>query len=144
VRPLRGGSSSCSSDSWSDWRGGPPLILVVEDIHWADRSTRDLLAFLARTLRAERIIIATHRTDEVFRGHPLRTFLPELYRARAVQRLELRPFTREEVADQLAAITGARVATQLVDSVFERSEGNAFTARSSSRCHPSKPGASFR
>jgi len=62
--------------------------------------------------RAERIIIATHRTDELFRGHPLRTFLAELYRARAVQRLELRPFTREEVAGQLAAITGARVAAQ--------------------------------
>ena len=106
-----------------------PLVLVVEDIHWADRSTRDLLAFLARTLRTERImVIATHRADELYRGHPLRPFLAELYRARVVRLLELRPFTRDEVADQLAAITGTRPDPALADAIFERSEGNAFYA----------------
>ena len=104
-----------------------PLILVIEDIHWADRSTRDLLAFLAKTLRAEPImIIATHRTDELYRGHPLRPFLAELYRSRSVQLLELHPFTREEVGEQVTAITGRRVSPKVLDAVFERSEGNAF------------------
>lgn len=104
-----------------------PLVLVVEDIQWADRSTRDLLAFLSKTLRRERImVIATHRTDALYRGHPLRPFLAELYRARSVQLLELPPFTRDEVAQQLAAITGGRVPATVVDSVFARSEGNAF------------------
>ena len=61
-----------------------PLVLVLEDLHWSDRSTRDLLAFLVRNLRAERIVIvATYRSDELYRGHPLRPFLAELDRGRA-------------------------------------------------------------
>ena len=48
-----------------------PLALVLEDVHWSDRSTRDLLAFLARNLRGERVqLIATYRSDELYRGHP--------------------------------------------------------------------------
>ena len=54
-----------------------PLLLVLEDLHWSDRSTRDLLAFLVRNLRAERIVIvATYRSDELYRGHPLRRSSP--------------------------------------------------------------------
>ena len=106
-----------------------PLVLVVEDIHWAGRSTRDLLKFLSKTLRAERImLIATHRSDELYRGHPLRPYLAELYRARDVNLLELRPFTRDEQSQQLFAITGAHLAPAVVDSVYARSEGNAFYA----------------
>jgi DNA-binding CsgD family transcriptional regulator len=98
-------------------------------VHWSDRSTRDLLAFLARNLRGERVqLIATYRSDELVRGHPLRSFLAELERNRRVQRIDLEPFTREEVGEQLAGILGDRADTGLVDSVFERSEGNAFLA----------------
>ena len=58
-----------------------PMVLVLEDLHWSDRSTRDLLAFLVRNLRAERIVVvATYRSDEFHRGHPLRPFLAELDR----------------------------------------------------------------
>ena len=71
-----------------------PLVLVLEDLHWSDRSTRDLLAFLVRNLRAERIVlVATYRSDELHRGHPLRPFLAELDRGRRTCRLDLRPFT---------------------------------------------------
>ena len=106
-----------------------PLILVLEDLHWADRSTRDLLAFLARSLRSERImLVATYRADELYRGHPLRAFLAELHRPRIVQRLDLRPFTREEIDEHVTGILGAPPAPALVDSVFGRSEGNAFFA----------------
>ncbi|MBW3652513.1 MAG: AAA family ATPase [Actinobacteria bacterium] len=106
-----------------------PLILVLEDLHWADRSTRDLLAFLARSLRSERImLVGTYRSDELYRGHPLRALLAELYRARMVQRLDLRPFDCGEVAEHLAGILGAPPAPALVESVFRRSEGNAFFA----------------
>lgn len=106
---------------------GNPIALVVEDVHWSDRSTRDLVAFLARNLRGERVqLIATYRSDELYRGHPLRGFLVELERNRRVQRIDLEPFTRDEVSEQLAGILGDGVDTGLVDSVFERSQGNAF------------------
>ena len=106
-----------------------PLAIVFEDVHWSDRSTRDLLAFLARNLRGERVqLIATYRSDELYRGHPLRSFLAELERNRRVQRIDLEPFTRDEVGEQLAGILGDRVDTRLVESVFERSQGNAFLA----------------
>ena len=104
-----------------------PLVLVLEDVHWSDRSTRDLLAFLARNLRGERVLlIATYRSDELYRGHPLRAFLAELERNRRVQRIDLELFNRNEVSEQLAGILGDRVDVGLVDSVFERSQGNAF------------------
>ncbi|HEY7621977.1 MAG TPA: AAA family ATPase [Solirubrobacteraceae bacterium] len=106
-----------------------PLVLVIEDLHWADRSTRDLLAFVARNLRDERILLlATFRSDELYRGHPLRPFLAELERSRRVERLELAPFTRDELAEQLTAILGRAADRPLVDSILERSEGNAFFA----------------
>jgi predicted ATPase len=59
-----------------------PAVLVVEDLHWADRSTRDLLAFLHRNLRHGRLLLVmTYRSDELHRRHPLRPFLAELDRA---------------------------------------------------------------
>src|SRR4051812_31294625 len=62
-----------------------PLVLVLEDVHWADRSTLDLAAFLARALRAERVLlVATYRSDEVPRRPPLRAWLAELSRATSV------------------------------------------------------------
>ena len=104
-----------------------PVVLALEDLHWADRSTRDLLRFLAGNLRTERLaIFATYRADDLHRGHPLRTLLAELERGGAAERLHLRPFTRAEVADQMAALLGDPPAPAFVTEVFERAEGNAF------------------
>ena len=123
------GSSSSPSDCWGGWRPISPLLLVLEDLHWSDRSTRDLLAFLVRNLRAERIVlVATYRSDELHRGHPLRAFLAELDRGRRTRRLDLLPFSRAELGEHLEGILGARPERPLVDSVFERSQGNAFFA----------------
>jgi predicted ATPase len=84
-------------------------VLVVEDLHWADRSTRDLLAFLVRNLRHGRLLLVlTYRSDELHRRHPLRPFLAELDRGRQVERLELARFGPAEVAAQLAASRGRR------------------------------------
>ena len=67
-----------------------PLVLVIEDLHWADRATRDFLAFLLRAARRERLVlVATYRSDELHRRHPLRPFLTETERLDRVQRLEL-------------------------------------------------------
>jgi DNA-binding CsgD family transcriptional regulator/tetratricopeptide (TPR) repeat protein len=106
-----------------------PLVLVFEDLHWADQSTLDLLTFLVRTMRTSRVlIVATYRSEELHRGHPLRPLLLSLERVRSVQRIELPPFTRAEVAAQLEAIAGEPVDPELVERVHERSEGNAFLA----------------
>jgi ATP/maltotriose-dependent transcriptional regulator MalT len=104
-----------------------PVVLAIEDLHWADRSTRDLLRFLAANLRGERVaILATYRADDLHRGHPLRPLLAELERGGWTERLQLRPFTRAEVAEQIAGILGEPAAPAFVNEVFERAEGNAF------------------
>jgi DNA-binding CsgD family transcriptional regulator/tetratricopeptide (TPR) repeat protein len=102
-------------------------VLVVEDLHWADRSTRDLLAFLVRNLRHGRLLLVlTYRSDELHRRHPLRPFLAELDRGRRVERLELARFGPAEVAAQLAGIQGAPVPAELAARIHARSGGNAF------------------
>jgi DNA-binding CsgD family transcriptional regulator/tetratricopeptide (TPR) repeat protein len=102
-------------------------VLVVEDLHWADRSTRDLLAFLVRNLRRGRLLLLlTYRSDELHRRHPLRPFLAELDRGRRVERLELARFAPAEVAAQLAGIQGAPVPAELAARIHARSGGNAF------------------
>ena len=104
-----------------------PLVLIVEDAHWADPSTRDFLSFLIRNRRSERlVVVVTYRTDEVHRRHPLRAFLAEADRSRAVTRLSLERFTREELAELLTGILGEVPPPQLVDDLFGRAEGNPF------------------
>jgi DNA-binding CsgD family transcriptional regulator/tetratricopeptide (TPR) repeat protein len=102
-----------------------PLVLAVEDVHWSDQSTRDLLAFLVRNLRHERILlIVSYRSDEPQTAW-LGPWLAELDRG-PVQRLELPRLDRTETMAQLVAILGAAPPTDLVDAVFARSEGNPF------------------
>jgi predicted ATPase len=103
-----------------------PLVLVVEDLHWADRSTRDLLAFLVRNLRQERVLlVVTYRNDEPGQQR-LGPYLAELDRGGPVQRLELPRLDQTETAAQLAGILGVAPTAELVDAVFTRSEGNPF------------------
>jgi len=106
-----------------------PLLLVVEDVHWADRSTRDLLAFLIRTLRGGRVaLVASYRSDELHRRHPLRPLLAELVRVPDLERIDLAPFGRAELAEHLQAVAGHPVPPTVVDRILTRSEGNAFYA----------------
>ncbi|MFD7918698.1 AAA family ATPase [Streptomyces sp. NPDC059740] len=111
------------------------LVIVVEDLHWADRSTRELFAYLLRALHAARVLlVATYRSDDLHRRHPLRPFLAEVDRMRTVQWLDLQRFTHDEVRSQLAGITGGEPEHDLVDRVFARSEGNAFFVEELARC----------
>ena len=104
-----------------------PVLLVIEDLHWADRSSRELFAFLVRTLRRARLaIVASYRTDDVHRRHPLRPLLAQLARVPEVDRIELRPFDRAELTQHLEALVGKRVEAAAVDRILARSEGNAF------------------
>jgi DNA-binding CsgD family transcriptional regulator/tetratricopeptide (TPR) repeat protein len=106
-----------------------PLLWVMEDLHWADRSTRDLLAFLATYLRSGAVmLVLTFRSDELDRLHPLRGLLGELARNRRVVRLELPRFSRAELAELVAGLLGADPPTRLLDHIYTRSEGNPFFA----------------
>ncbi|AWS40257.1 LuxR family transcriptional regulator [Streptosporangium sp. 'caverna'] len=101
-----------------------PVILIIEDIHWADRSSRDLIAFLSRNLRtAPVLMILTYRSDDLHRQHPLRPVLAELGRLDGVLRLDLPRLTQTEVAAQMAGILGSAPEFAQVDKVFQRSEG---------------------
>ncbi len=103
------------------------VVLVLEDLHWADASTRHLLAYLFRTLRAGRLLVlATYRSDDIHRRHPLRPLLAELDRLRTVRRIELARFTREEAGRQIAGILAAEPDPAHVDEIYARSDGNAF------------------
>ncbi|MEV5008063.1 AAA family ATPase [Streptomyces sp. NPDC056159] len=103
------------------------VVVALEDLHWADASTRHLLAYLLRALRTGRLVVlATYRSDDIHRRHPLRPLLAELDRLRTVRRLELARFTRQEAGRQIAGILAAEPDPVQVDEIFERSDGNAF------------------
>jgi two-component sensor histidine kinase len=105
------------------------VLLVVEDLHWSDRSTRDLLAFLVRNLRQVAVtMVATYRSDELHRRHPLLPFIAELERTGWVERLELHRFDRRDAAAQLRAIAGRELDAGLIRSIHARAGGNAFFA----------------
>ncbi|MGW6062883.1 helix-turn-helix transcriptional regulator [Streptomyces sp. NPDC055189] len=107
--------------------GDRPVVVALEDLHWADASTRHLLSYLFRTLRSgSLVVVATYRADDIHRRHPLRPLLAELDRLRTVRRIELPRFSKGEVARQMAGILSAEPAQSLVDDVFDRSDGNAF------------------
>jgi DNA-binding CsgD family transcriptional regulator len=102
-----------------------PVALILEDLHWADRSTRTFVTFLARSLRQERLmILLTFRSDELHRRHPLRPLLAELERLERVRRVNLAPFDRSELTEALADILGDAPNEGLVERLFARSEGN--------------------
>jgi ATP/maltotriose-dependent transcriptional regulator MalT len=103
-----------------------PLALIIEDAHWADRSTRDLLTYLIGNQQVMRgvLIVVTFRSDELHRGHPLRPLVAELGRIGWVQRLELPRLSRAEATEQIAAILTRDPEPAQADSVFRRSEGN--------------------
>jgi DNA-binding CsgD family transcriptional regulator/tetratricopeptide (TPR) repeat protein len=102
-----------------------PLVLILEDMHWADRSTRAFTAFLARTMRQEQVcVILTYRADELHRRHPLRPLLSDLERLERARRIQLSPFDRAELGEALADILGAEPDAALLNRLFARSEGN--------------------
>ncbi len=104
-----------------------PLVVVLEDLQWADSPTRDLLRFLVRGVRdTQLLIVATYRSDELHRGHPLRPLLAELDRLRQVHRIELPRLDADEVVVQLRELLGRPPERAHVDRVVRRSEGIPF------------------
>lgn len=115
-----------------------PLLLVLEDLHWADQSSRDLLRFLLSRGVPHRpaggapghrfALLASYRADDLHRRHPLRPLLAELVRLPAVERLELRPLPDADVARLVRALRDRPLPDTTVRRIVERAEGNAFYA----------------
>ena len=118
-----------------------PVVLVVEDLHWSDSSTRDVLSFLARNARTERLaVVGTYRTDELSRRHPLRPWLAEMDRLPRVNRIEIERFGRVDLDAQITAILGHRPAVDLLEAIERRTEGNPFFVEELLACGAGTPG----
>ena len=101
-----------------------PLMLVFEDVQWADRSTLDLLALLvARAGDRPLLLVLTVRSDELHRAHPFRRMAAHWEQQRLAQRLELERLGPQDVTAQIEAILGHRPDGELIEFVAERSEG---------------------
>jgi predicted ATPase len=115
-----------------DLAASRPLLVVVEDVHWADRSTRDLLTFLfTRSFRGPVAVVASYRSDDLHRRHPLRAAAAQWTRIPGVQRVLLDPLPDEDVRRLVRALptgplTGLTEAE--VHAIVRRAEGNAFFA----------------
>ncbi len=106
-----------------------PLLLAVEDVHWADQSTLDLLAFVVPNLAEVAVVlVVSYRSDELHRRHPLRPVLAALDRHATVERAELRALDRQELGGLLTGILGTVPEAGLLDGVLARSDGNPFFA----------------
>jgi DNA-binding CsgD family transcriptional regulator/tetratricopeptide (TPR) repeat protein len=104
-----------------------PLVVVVEDLHWADRSTLELLGFLARALRDDPVLLLlTTRSEATGSGANALAFIAELEREEHVDRIELRPFDRDEVAAQAASLLDEPPPAGDVDRLLSRTDGNPF------------------
>ncbi|GIG40863.1 helix-turn-helix transcriptional regulator [Cellulomonas phragmiteti] len=104
-----------------------PLLLVLEDLHWADASSRDLLRFVVSRLAAQPlVVVATYRTDDLHRRHPWRPVAAELARHPRSTHLPLAPFRGDELREFATAVAGRPLPEALLHRVRERAEGNAY------------------
>ncbi|MFN8078455.1 MAG: AAA family ATPase [Kineosporiaceae bacterium] len=107
--------------------GFGPVLVVLEDLHWADSSTRDLLGYLlSRPLGEPAVLVASYRSDDLHRRHPLRPYLVEWGRRRGVHRVQLDPLPPEDVHRLIARLHPDPLPVARADRIVERAEGNAF------------------
>ncbi|HKY51397.1 MAG TPA: AAA family ATPase, partial [Candidatus Limnocylindria bacterium] len=109
-----------------------PVLLVLEDLHWADEASLELLRHLARELRDARVVtLATYRSDEMHRRHPLLRALAELQRERVTTEISLRRLTPDETKEVIRATfaqsdPNVQISDEFRDAIYARSEGNPF------------------
>ncbi|MFQ6028289.1 MAG: helix-turn-helix transcriptional regulator, partial [Dehalococcoidia bacterium] len=111
-----------------------PILLVLEDLHWADRSSLLLLEFVVQSIQAAPILIlGTYRDLEVARRHPLYQTLGSLIREQQFVRIHLHGLSQTEVSQLLHITTGTDPSSQLVELIHERTEGNPLFVHEISR-----------
>ncbi|MCJ7738067.1 MAG: ABC transporter substrate-binding protein, partial [Anaerolineae bacterium] len=104
-----------------------PVLLVLEDAHWADSGTLGLLRHLARHTRHQRVmLVATYREVELDQALPLQDLLLDLERERLVRRLKLTRLDREQTHEMLSVLFAQTLTAEFVDSIYQETEGNPF------------------
>ena len=104
-----------------------PLLLVIEDTHWADQSTRDMLSFLfTRPFLGPVAIVASYRSDDLHRRHPLRRQVAEWSRLRGIGRVQLGPLDDDSVRALAAELLPGGLKETELAAIVDRAEGNAF------------------
>lgn len=104
-----------------------PLLLVIEDTHWADQSTRDMLSFLfSRGFEGPVALVVSYRSDDLHRRHPLRRQVAEWSRVRGVSRVALSPLPDDAVRALIAELVPEGLAEKELGDIVDRAEGNAF------------------
>jgi DNA-binding CsgD family transcriptional regulator/tetratricopeptide (TPR) repeat protein len=117
-----------------DLAGDRPLVLVLDDLQWVDRSTRQLLLYLLAGLGDITLsVLAAIRAESLQGAHPLRRVLAELRRLRSVQVVDLAPLDRDDTRALAAAIAGRAVDAEDAERVFKRSGGNPFVVEELAR-----------
>jgi DNA-binding CsgD family transcriptional regulator/tetratricopeptide (TPR) repeat protein len=113
----------------TDQAAAAPVLLVLEDLHWADNSTLDLVVFLAHNLDdLPALLLATYRADEPSSAERMRRLADGVGRSGTGLVLELGPLERDELAALLASHANASLSTAAADTIVTRSEGNPFFA----------------
>ena len=106
-----------------------PILVVLEDLHWADQSTRDLLGFLfQRRFSGPISVVASYRSDDLHRRHPLRPAAAQWSRVPGVSRLQLGPLSDSSVRALAEAIQRGQLSEADLQAIVKRAEGNAFFA----------------
>lgn len=109
--------------------GHQPVVVAVEDVHWADQSSREMLSFLfARGFTTPVTVVASYRTDDLHRRHPLRALLAEWSRLPAVSRVQLEPLADADIRGLVRTIHPAPMREVELQTIVSRAEGNAFFA----------------
>ena len=102
-----------------------PVLLLLEDLHWADKPTSLLLAHLVDSLQIQRVLVlGTYRETDL--GQPLATMLVDVHRERALERLRLGSLHRGEVATMISAWLGRTPPTHFAHALHRETEGNPF------------------
>ncbi|MGH2587060.1 MAG: helix-turn-helix transcriptional regulator, partial [Dehalococcoidia bacterium] len=103
------------------------LLLVLDDLHWADRPTLMLLQHLARRLGPTPILVAgSYRTVDLDRAHPLAALLAELHRERLADRITLSALTPADITTLIAGLAGSDPVPEVVAAITRETEGNPF------------------
>ncbi|WP_297627249.1 helix-turn-helix transcriptional regulator [Nocardioides sp.] len=103
-----------------------PILVVVEDAHWADESTRDMLSFLFSRPVPGVALVVSYRADDLHRRHPLRRQVAEWMRLRGVDRLQLEPLADDDVRRLVRALRPGTLSEAEYVSIADRAEGNPF------------------
>ncbi len=104
-------------------------IVVLEDFHWSDQTSQELVHYLARAITRDRLLlIVTYRSDEMHRRYPLAHLIAQLNRDRLYHEIRLAPLSREELARLIETTLDRALPATLLETLYDRTGGNPFFA----------------